>query len=176
MVDVVIVGDGPGGLSAGLFLAKNGKQVVVIGKDQTPMHEALLRNYLGVPEITGADFQRRAREQVASFGAKLVDEQVAQIERGEASFAAITEGGARHEGKYLILVIGDKRLVEQAGVDPKAPVDANGRTAVERVYLVGWLARPQKIQAIISAGDGAAAALDILSAEAGKAIHDFDTV
>ena len=52
--------------------------------------------------------------------------------------------------------------------------DRNGRTEVPNLYAAGWLVRPDKIQAIISAGDGAAAALDILSIEAGKDIHDFD--
>ena len=56
------------------------------------------------------------------------------------------------------------------------PVDRNGRTSVEGLYVVGWSTRTRKIQAIISAGDGAAAALDILSAEAGEDVHDFDVV
>ena len=54
--------------------------------------------------------------------------------------------------------------------------DRNGRTQVDGAYVVGWATRPDKIQAIISAGDGAAAALDILSKEAGKDLHDFDSV
>ncbi|MCG8524255.1 MAG: hypothetical protein MI744_18775, partial [Pseudomonadales bacterium] len=54
--------------------------------------------------------------------------------------------------------------------------DRNGCTDIENCYVTGWSTRPDKIQAIISAGDGAAAALDILSKEAGKDIHDFDNL
>ena len=61
MSSVVIVGDGPGGLSAALFLAKNKLQVTVFGQDQTAMHYAYLYNYLGLPEIDGSDFQEIAR-------------------------------------------------------------------------------------------------------------------
>ena len=64
--DVIVVGDGPGGLSAALFLAKAGKSVVVYGQDNTAMHAALLKNYLGIPEMTGSDFQTIARDQVAA--------------------------------------------------------------------------------------------------------------
>ena len=42
--------------------------------------------------------------------------------------------------------------------------------------FIGWLTRGQRTQAIISAGEGAAAALSILSTEAGRDVHDFDVV
>ncbi len=54
--------------------------------------------------------------------------------------------------------------------------DRSGRTSVDGLYVVGWSTRLKKIQAIISAGDGACAALDILSARAGEDMHDFDVV
>jgi thioredoxin reductase (NADPH) len=44
------------------------------------------------------------------------------------------------------------------------------------VYAIGRLARPTKSQAIISAGDGAKAAIDILSKLAGKPVQDWDEV
>ncbi len=50
-LDVIVVGDGPGGLSAALFLTKSGLKVVVYGQDKTAMHGALLKNYIGIPEI-----------------------------------------------------------------------------------------------------------------------------
>ena len=60
MASVVIVGDGPGGLSAALFLAKNGQDVTVFGTDDTAMHYAYLYNYLGIPEIQMSRLFRRA--------------------------------------------------------------------------------------------------------------------
>ncbi len=46
MSDVIVIGDGPGGLSAALLLAKNQQDVVVFGDDKSAMHYAQLRNYL----------------------------------------------------------------------------------------------------------------------------------
>jgi hypothetical protein len=48
-------------------------------------------------------------------------------------------------------------------------------TSVENVYATGAMGRVEEWQAVISAGDGAAAALNILSKEKGENFHDFDT-
>src|SRR3954469_2341995 len=89
MPDVIVIGDGPGGLSAALFLAKNELDVVVFGEDKTAMNYALVKNYLGLAEILGTDFQRVARKQVADVGAKLCDEHVTTL-AGEAGRWSVT--------------------------------------------------------------------------------------
>lgn len=180
MPDVIIIGDGPGGLSAALFLAKSGKSVVVFGQDKTAMHAAMLNNYLGIEQITGSAFQEVARRQVALHGASLRDEQVTDVSRGGEGFTATTEAGDEVTGKYLILSEGKApRLARKLGLEPNGAgaidADRNGHTAVDRAYVVGRSARPGRSQAIISAGDGAAAAIDILSREKGEDVCDWDT-
>jgi thioredoxin reductase (NADPH) len=179
MADVIVVGDGPGGLSAALFLAKNELSVVVFAQDKTLMHKAMLYNYLGISEITGSEFQRIGRAQVQKFGAKILEQEVSGIEKTAGGFA-VTANGQQHEAQYLILCTGPANpLAEGLGISKGADGlknDRNGRTLVQGLYVIGWSARLKKIQAIISAGDGAAAALDILSAKAGEDIHDFDLV
>lgn len=176
MTRVLIIGDGPGGLSAALFLAKNGMSPVVIGKNDTPMHKALLLNYLGLPRITGTEFQAQARKQVLANGAEIHDLEVKSLTRDGDRFVADCGDGKRYDGKYVILAAGDKALARAIGVDLSAAPNVDMKTNVERAYALGWLVRTKKIQAIISAGDGAAAALSILSAEKGSDMHDFDTV
>lgn len=179
MPDVIIIGDGPGGLSAALFLAKNKQDVVVFGDDKSAMHYALLRNYLGLPEILGSDFQRVARAQVAALGARLRGDRVETVAVDGERFAVTLEGGERSSAKYLILSEGKgPKLAKQLGLafdDAKGiATDRNARTSIERVYVVGRSARPGRSQAIISAGDGAAAAIDILSREQGHDVLDWD--
>lgn len=180
MTDVIVIGDGPGGLSAALFLAKNGKDVVVFGQDKTAMHWAMLYNYLGIPEIHGSDFQRIGRQQVIDRGGRIEDARVESVSAVDGSFAVRTESGGEHTAKYLVLSEGkNPKLAQMLGLayDPDTGVatDRNGHTAVDRVYVVGRLARPGRSQAIISAGDGAAAAIDILSREQGSAFADWDS-
>jgi thioredoxin reductase len=179
MPDVIVIGDGPGGLSAALFLAKNKVEVVVFGQDKTAMNYALLRNYLGIPEITGTEFQRIARKQVAELGARLRGDAVAAIAAAGDGWTVTLEGGERQTARYLVLSEGKgPRLAKQLGLafddNTGIATDRNARSSLDGVYIVGRSARPGRSQAIISAGDGAAAAIDILSRIKGENFVDWD--
>jgi thioredoxin reductase (NADPH) len=180
-MDVIVIGDGPGGLSAALFLAKGGLDVTVYGQDKTAMHWALLKNYLGLPEIAGSAFQSTAREQVAALGAKLVNARVESIDKSGQGFDVTLESGEKVSARFVILSEGKSpRLADQLGLahgkdSAGLAVDHNGQSSLAGVYAVGRLVRPERSQAIISAGDGAAAALDILSTVQGKSVQDWDS-
>ena len=183
MANVLIIGDGPGGLSAALFLAKNDVNVTVFGQNKTLMHDAMLYNYLGIPQMTGTDFQEISRKQVEGFGGKVLDVEVTGIETGDTEFAVSTAAGDTHQGKYLIIATGfEEALAETLGLDTDSDndnaivADREGKTTIENLYVIGWLTRGQRTQAIISAGEGASAALSILSTEIGRDFHDFDVV
>jgi thioredoxin reductase (NADPH) len=176
---VIVVGDGPAGLSAALLLAKNGQEVVVYAQDETAMHYAELHNYLGIPKIRGTEFQHVARAQAADHGAALRTEKVIEVLPAGDGFTVRT-GDGEDRGDYLILAGGKtaQGLAEQAGAERRegiVTIDTEYRTSVDRLYAVGRVARPNRSQAIISAGAGATAAVDILSRETGKEFHDWDT-
>ena len=180
-MDVIVVGDGPGGLSAALFLAKGGLDVTVYGQDKTAMHWALLKNYLGLPETAGSAFQSSARAQVSALGAKLVNARVESVSKSADGFEATLESGESVKARFLILSEGKSpRLADQLGLahaqdGAGLQVDHNGQASIPGVYAVGRLVRPERSQAIISAGDGAAAALGILSTLQGKSVQDWDS-
>ena len=181
MADVIIIGDGPAGLAAALFLAKNGMSVEVYGKDGSWVHKALLKNYLGFQRIPGPEFMRLAREQVEALGAVLIDAEITSIKVVEEGFQIDASDGQGSTAGYLIIAAGPKtELVKSLGLaidgHGYAVADRNCRTNVDKVYVAGWSTRADKIQAQISAGDGAAAALDILSRHKGKDFHDFDSM
>lgn len=179
MTNVIIVGDGPGGLSCALFLAKKGVETTVFGQNNTAMHYAELHNYLGIPKILGSDFMEIARKQVADFGAKQESTLVTEVTKTDDGFQVITEDGTTHTAKYVVLAEGKGvKLNQSLGLTKEGrsvEVDRNGRTAVSGLYAVGRSTKMNRSQAIISAGEGASAALDILSTEAGKDVLDYDS-
>jgi thioredoxin reductase len=151
----------------------------VFGEDKTAMHYALLHNYLGFPEIGGTEFQQVAREQVAGAGATLLPGAVDAVERSGEGFV-VRSGGVATQADYVILAgarpsIG---IAEGLGADTgdgAVLVDGDQRTSVAGLYAAGRVVRPHRSQAVISAGQGAAAALDILAREAGKDVTDWDS-
>lgn len=179
MASVSIVGDGPGGLSAALFLSKNGHDVVVYGQNKTAVNSAYLRNYLGITEVDGTEFQRTARAQVEAQGASIVDAEVEEV-AFEGNGVVVRTGHDRKRADYLVLTEGKNPVLARSlGLDEdpegRIVVDSEMRSSADRVYVVGRSIRPTRSQAIISAGDGARAALDILAREEGKDVQDWDT-
>ena len=179
MAKVVIVGDGPGGLSAALFLARAEQDVVVFGQDQTAMHYAYLNNYLGVPAISGSDFQRVSRDQAVAAGVDLVAAEVTACAKDGDGFTVTLGDGSTVAADYLILSEGRNHpLAGSLGLEDDSgtiATDREGRTSDPNVYVVGRSARPERSQAIISAGAGAVAAVDIISRETGKDYQDWDS-
>lgn len=180
MARVIVVGDGPAGLSAALFIARSDHQVVVYAQDETAMHYALVHNYLGIDEIGGTDFQERARRQVVDAGAEIIGHKVTGIERDGDAFAVVVDGGDSDRGDYIVLAGGktSQALAGAVGAERdggRVVVDTEYATTVDRLYAVGRVARPNRSQAVISAGAGATAALDILSREGGRDVTDWDS-
>jgi len=179
MADVAIVGGGPAGLSAGLFAGKNGLDAVLFDTDTTWMHKAHLFNYPGIGSVGGSEYLATLRQQADDFGVdRKQGEEVTDVAESGDGFAVATEAG-EYEADYLVLATGASRDLAEAlgcafGDDDAVDVDVSMETSVDDAYATGGMVRAEEWQAVISAGDGAAAALNILSKEKGEHYHDFD--
>ncbi|NGM69512.1 NAD(P)/FAD-dependent oxidoreductase [Natronolimnobius sp. AArcel1] len=180
MPDVAIIGGGPAGLSAALFTAKNDLETVVFDTDETWMHKAHLFNYPGIRSISGSEYVELTRGQVRDRGADLhTGEEVTGLETIADGFR-IETSDATYKTEYAILATGaDRSIADDLGCafddDDTVDVDLNMQTSVANLYATGAMVRAEEWQAVIAAGDGATAALDILSTERGEHYHDFDT-
>lgn len=179
MTQVGVVGGGPAGLSASLFTQKNDLDTAVFDTDKTWMHQAHLFNYPGIGSMDGSAYLDQLRSQVELFGTDVnYNSKVNEVRSNGESYTLVTEDGD-YDVQYVVLATGsDRKLAEGLGCDfdgDLVDVNLSMETSLENVYATGAMVRDQEWQAIISAGDGAAAALDILSKEKGKNFHDFDT-
>jgi thioredoxin reductase (NADPH) len=84
-LDCLIIGGGPAGLTAAIYLARFHLDILVIdaGKSRAALIPCT-RNHAGYPEgIEGKELLRRMREQVCKYGAKIDTEFVTRLERDE---------------------------------------------------------------------------------------------
>ena len=70
LTDCIVIGAGPAGLTASLYLARGGYKVICIGKEPggTLNNIATLENYPGIISINGSDLANSMIEQCTNFG------------------------------------------------------------------------------------------------------------
>lgn len=183
MYDVVIIGAGAAGASAGLFTAKAGKKTLILDNDKSMTKRAWLNNHYGVMEISGPDLIDIGKKQASKYGAELVEAEATQIESKGGVLVVSTEQGT-YEAKHVILATGiSAQLAEKAGINTKPGTepriqtiidcDANGKTNVEGVWAAGTCAGVS-VHTIITAGDGAKVGINIVSELNGERYVDHD--
>jgi len=82
--DMVIVGGGPGGLTAGLYAARDKQDVVMLEK-LSPGGQVLstdwVENYSGFPDgVSGFDLMERMKQQAENFGLKILNHEVSHVD------------------------------------------------------------------------------------------------
>lgn len=185
MYEVAIIGAGPAGGSAALFTAKAGKKTVILDSNTSATKRAWLENHYGVAEISGADLVETGLAQAKKFGAERIETKVTGLSKTAEGFKIETENG-EVEAKNIIIATGFMTdLAEAAGLETKAgteprvktifAVDAAGKTNVEGIWAAGTCAGVS-VHTIITAGDGAKVAINLISELNGERYVDHDVL
>lgn len=187
MYDVVIIGGGPAGASAATFVGRAGLRVAVIDADKGITRRAELNNHLGFPHgISGPELVDRGREQAVAAGADWLEGTAESLTGEDGALTVGTGEGGAIEGRQVILATGvSVALAESAGIptvpgtEPRIPkivvVDGEGRTSMAGVWAAGTVAGTS-VHTIITAGDGARVAINLISAVRGERYVDHDVL
>lgn len=125
--DTIIIGGGPGGLSAALYAARAKLRTLVL--DMNPRAGALattqwIANYPGVPEpVTGAELLDRFRRQAQGFGAEIVQTQVVSTDLGSDPKQVFTSDGVY---RARTVVIASGALARKASIPGEAELLGKG--------------------------------------------------
>lgn len=117
--DLIIIGGGPAGLTAGLYGARAGMKTLLLEKAMPGGQAALtekIENYPGYPDgIGGPELMMSFMEQAMRFGMEFKTEEVTQVDfSGEEK--VIEAGGNKYIAKAVILASGARaRLLEVSG-------------------------------------------------------------
>ncbi len=110
--DIIVIGAGPAGLTAGIYAARHGHSTLLLhnGKIGGRALEAhMIENYPGFPQgMTGAELMELFHQQASRFGVEFRHETVIGLADAGDHRIVSTRGGY-HQGKTVILATGIQR-------------------------------------------------------------------
>ena len=127
MADVIIIGAGPAGLSAAIYVQRAGKSALVLEAmtyGGQIINTPEVENYPGIQKISGFDFATALYEQAVSLGAELVFDRAEKIEKKEELLQVTTAGGSVYEAKAVILATGAKN--RKLGIEREQELTGRG--------------------------------------------------
>lgn len=179
--DVAVVGGGPAGCSAGVFLARYGLKTAVFDRGSSSLRRcAYLENYPGFPGgIDVETFCGLLHDHAEEAGCEVVADLVETVERDGNEFAiGLQEGdpieagrvvaAARYDASYLRSLEDDAMFEthvhdgeEHEYFDREYP-NEDGRTPVDGLYVAAPAGEPEA-QAVMAAGHGARVARTVIA-------------
>ena len=165
ILDCLIIGGGPAGLTAAIYLARFHLDILVVdGGKSRAASIPCTRNHAGYPDgIAGTELLRRMRDQACKYGAKIQPEFVTRLERDEKTglFTA-TWGSGEAKARSVLLATGVAN--RRPPMDEELHDDALARGLVRYCPICdGYEVTDKKVGVIGSDSHGVAEAMFIRS-------------
>jgi thioredoxin reductase (NADPH) len=165
--ELIIIGSGPGGLTAALYAARYKMNILVIGKmpGGTAATAHNVCNYPGFKKITGPDLMNKMVEQIKDLKVDIKQEEVIDIKK-EENFE-IKTNKEKYFGKKIIIATGSQKV--KLGIDREDKLNGRGisycATCDANFYK-------DKIVGVVGGGNSALTAALLLS-EFAKKVYIF---
>ncbi|MDF1541978.1 MAG: FAD-dependent oxidoreductase [Anaerosomatales bacterium] len=108
--DIIVIGAGPAGLTAGMYCARQGFATLVIGGEVGGQAgwAGRIDNYLGWQAITGPELVAAFREHVSAFDVECLEGQLvnALVARDDGGFDVYTREGTALNARAIIIATG----------------------------------------------------------------------
>ena len=152
---VIIIGSGPAGYTAAIYLGRAGYKPLVIAGALTPggqlMNTTEVENYPGFPEgILGPDLMESMQKQAEKFGAEVLLNEVASVDFKSAVKLVTTDDGITYESDAVIVSTGSQ--VRKLGVPGE--LEYSGRGVSYCATCDGFFFRGKPIT-VVGGGDSA---------------------
>ena len=117
--DLIIIGGGPAGVTAGIYAARQKLNTLLITKDfggQVARKAVAIENYPGFEKISGMELIRRLEKHLRKQKIDIERDEVTKLKKIKNKFLVITKSKNRFEGKSVIIASGaDPRPLEVPG-------------------------------------------------------------
>lgn len=170
--DVLIIGAGPAGLTAAIYLARNNVNVALI-EAKTPggkiSEQSKIENYPGFNSVSGTELSISMFSQARENGAKFIIGKVISIENKDELIKLIKlENGLVLESKYLIIATGMQNIIPKEVIN----IEKFNNKGVSYCVVCDGPLFKDKVCGIIGGGNSAFEEGNYLSSIA-KEVHIF---
>jgi thioredoxin reductase (NADPH) len=142
--DCIIIGAGPGGLQAAIYLGRYNRKVLLIDRSGgRTRHARSIENFLTHREISGREIIERGMQQARSLNVRLESNRVESVKK-EGLFSVMT-ADSTHRSRYVIVSSGVydifppiKNIFPFLGVSYFTCLDCDGyKTTNKRIIVIG---------------------------------------
>lgn len=112
MYDAIVIGAGPAGISASLYLKRANKNVLVLYHGESQLEKAhKIDNFYGFAGgISGKDLYQNGINQAKALGIEVMDKEVLSIQMNENMEYNVKTNDILYSSKVIILATGNKKL------------------------------------------------------------------
>lgn len=152
--DVLVIGGGPAGLTAGLYAARAGRKVALIEKAM-PGGQAFLtneiENYPGFPEgIGGPELMMAFQQQATRFGLEIINGEIVSVDLAGETKKLVAADGQEYLAKAVIIATG----AQPKNLGVPGEEEFRGRGVSYCATCDGAFFRGKKV-AVVGGGDSA---------------------
>lgn len=109
MYDIIVIGAGPAGLNAAIYAKRAGLSVIILekmGAGGAITKSWEVENYLGFPNIKGAELAEKFAEHGAKYAEIRSFEEIEKIEKRKSGAFVVKSSGGEYEGRAIIMATG----------------------------------------------------------------------
>lgn len=109
MYDVIIIGSGPAGISAAIYLKRAKKNILIVSNGKSALQKAhKIENYYGIENISGEELHKVGIKQVERLGVPIEKDEVINISFDRHFI--VTTVNREFEAKKVIIATGTNRM------------------------------------------------------------------
>ena len=111
MKDLIIIGAGPGGVTAAIYAKRSNLDLLVFEKNcvgGNVVNAFEIENYPGVGKIVGADLSINFLNELDALGIEVNYEEIKEVKKIDDHFKVITIDDIEYEAKKVLLALGTK--------------------------------------------------------------------
>lgn len=107
--DLLILGSGPAGYTAGIYAARAGIKVTIVSGNQEGGQltmTASIENFPGFEDISGYELMDKMKQQAIKLGVEFVNDYIVEVDFSNRPFVCSSENGHSYKARAIIVATG----------------------------------------------------------------------